>query len=124
MATYVDGFVIPIKKKNLPAYRKLAKLGAKVWMEHGALQYVEAVGDELKTKMLGAPFPKMAKLKAGETLVFSFIVYESKAHRNRVNNAAMKDARLAALCDPKKMPFDMKRMAMGGFKSFVEAAKR
>lgn len=119
---YIDGFVIPVSKRKLPAYRKVASLAGKVWMDHGALAYVECAGDELKTKMLGAPFPRMAGLRPGETIVFSWIAYRSKADRNRINAKAMKDPRLA-LMDPKAMPFDMKRMAMGGFKSMVSLAR-
>lgn len=119
MPRYVDGFVIPIATKNLPAYRKLARLACKVWKEHGALEYVEAVGDELSTKQIGSPFPKMTGVKRGETVVFAWIVYQSKAHRNKVNAAVMKDKRMAGM-DPKTMPFDMKRLAMGGFKVMVE----
>ncbi len=116
---YVDGFVLPVPKKNLAAYRRMAKIGGKVWREHGALEYRECVGDDLDVKF-GMPFPKMIKLKAGETVVFSWIVYKSKAHRNRVNKSAMKDPRLAAMMDPKKMPFDCKRMGCGGFKIMVD----
>lgn len=119
--SYLDGFVIAMPKKNLPAYIKMAKVGAKVWMEHGALQYVESVGDELKTEMGCLAFPKLAKLKQGEVVVFSWILYKSKAHRNAVNKKVMKDPRIAKMCDPKKMPFEMKRMSYGGFKSLVEA---
>ncbi len=121
MPRYVDGFVIPIATKNLAAYKKMARIAGKVWREHGAVEYVECVGDELTTKQIGAPFPKMTKLKKGETVVFSWIVYKSKAHRNRVNAKVMKDPRLAPMMDPAKMPFDMKRMAMGGFRTMVES---
>lgn len=117
--SYVDGFVIPIATKNLAAYRKMAKQGGKLWMEHGALQYFECVGNDLKVKF-GLPFTKMAKTKAGETVVFSFIVYKSRAHRDSVNKKVMKDPRIATMCDPKNMPFDVKRMAYGGFASMVQ----
>jgi uncharacterized protein YbaA (DUF1428 family) len=115
---YVDGFVIPILKKNLAAYRKLASQAGKVWMAHGALQYYECAGDDLNTKGMLA-FPKIARAKAGETVLFSYIVYKSKAHRNSVNKKVMNDPRLKAMMD-QKMPFDVKRMAYGGFKSIVK----
>lgn len=119
MTEYVDGFVLVVPKKNLAAYKKLAKLGSKVWREHGALDYRECVGDDLKSQM-GIPFPKLVKPKAGETIVFSWIVYKSRAHRDRVNAKVMKDPRLAASMDPSKMPFDCKRMTYGGFKVIVK----
>lgn len=118
MARYVDGFVIAVPKKNLAAYRKMAKLGAKVWKEHGALEYVECVGDDLATAM-GVSFTKLAKAKPGETVAFSFIVYKSRAHRDAVNKKVMADPRMHKAPNP--MPFDMKRMAFGGFKAIVEA---
>ncbi len=117
---YVDGFVLPVPKKNLPTYRRMAQKAGKIWRECGALDYKECVGDDLKTKM-GVPFPKSAKAKPGETVVFSYIVYKSRAHRDRVNAKVMKDPRIAAMCDPKSMPFDVKRMVYGGFKVLVEA---
>jgi uncharacterized protein YbaA (DUF1428 family) len=121
MAGYVDGFVIPIAKKNIEAYRKISAKAGKVWREHGALDYRECVGDDLNIKM-GVPFPKLAKAKPGETVVFSWILYKSRAHRDRVNAKVMKDPRLAAMMDPndpKAMPFDVKRMTMGGFTTIV-----
>ena len=117
-AGYVDGFVIAIPKKNMSAYRRIAAKAGMVWMDHGAIQYCECVGDDLKTKW-GIPFPKMAKAKAGETILFSWIVYESKKHRDKVNALVMKDPRLAKMMDPSKMLFDMKRLAYGGFKVIV-----
>ena len=118
---YVDGFVIPIRTKGLPAYRTMARKAAKVWMEHGALEYVESVGDDLEPGM-GANFPRLLKLKRGETVVFSWIVYRSRAHRDRVNAKVMKDPRIAAMVkDAKAMPFDMERMNYAGFKVLVEA---
>ena len=117
---YVDGYVLPVPTKNLAAYRKMAATGGKVWREHGALEYRECVGDDLNAKF-GMPFPKLMKLKRGETAVFSWIVFKSKADRNRVNAKVMKDPRLQASMDPKKMPFDVKRMAYGGFTVLVEA---
>lgn len=118
MARYVDGFVLAVPKKNLPAYRKMAKVGARVWKDHGALEYVECVGDDLATTF-GTSFLKLAKTRPGETVCFSFIVYRSRAHRDAVNKKVMADPRLAKAPNP--MPFDMKRMAFGGFKTFVEA---
>jgi len=116
---YVDGFVLPVPKKNLKAYQKMAELGGKIWKEHGALEYRECVGDDLDVKF-GLPFTKCGKVKPGETVVFAWIVYKSKAHRDKVNAAVMKDPRLAASMKGKKMPFDMKRMFYGGFKTLVE----
>lgn len=118
MSKYVDGYVIPIKKKNIPAYAKMAKLGCKIWMEHGALDYYECIGQDLKSKW-GIPFPKMCKLKSGETVIFSFIVYKSKSHRDKVNAKVMKDSRMKM--EGFTMPFDMKRFATGGFKVIVDA---
>lgn len=118
MSKYVDGYVIPIKKQNTKAYKKMAARGCKVWMDHGALDYYECIGDDLKVKW-GWTFPKMCKLKSNETVVFSFIVYKSKTHRNRVNAKVMKDPRMKM--DGVKTPFDLKRFAMGGFKVLVEA---
>jgi uncharacterized protein YbaA (DUF1428 family) len=117
---YVDGFVLVVPKKNLKAYASMAKVGAKVWREHGALEYRECVGDDLTPKC-GLPFPKLTKTKPGETVVFSWITYKSKAHRDKVNAKVMKDPRLAASMEGKEMPFDMKRMAYGGFKLLVGA---
>lgn len=117
---YVDGFVIAIPKKNVKAYFAMAQKASKIWREHGALEYCECVGDDLNVKM-GLPFPRLAKLKAGETAVFSWIVYKSRSHRDKVNANVMKDPRLNGMCDEKSMPFDMKRMAYGGFKVVVNA---
>ena len=119
MARYVDGFVIPVPKKNVQAYRRMAKVAGKVWRDHGALEYRECVGDDMKVKM-GVAVPRLAKVKSSETVVFSWIVYKSRAHRNQVNAKVMNDPRLAKFMDPKKMPFDFKRMAYGGFKILVE----
>ncbi|MGH2395444.1 MAG: DUF1428 domain-containing protein [bacterium] len=118
--SYVDGFLLPVPKKNLSAYRRMAQKAGKIWREHGALDYKECAGDDLKVKM-GVPFPRTIKLKAGETVVFSYIVYKSRAHRDRVNAKVMKDPRIQYMCDPKAMPFDTKRMAYGGFKVLVDA---
>jgi len=117
---YIDGFVIPIPKKNIAAYRRLAKKASRVWLDHGALEYRECVGDDLEAPY-GRPFPKLTKVKPGETVVFAYIVYKSRAHRDRVNALIMKDPRIAAMCDPRDMPFDCKRMSHGGFKTLVEA---
>lgn len=117
---YVDGFIVPVPKKHLAAYRSIARLSGKVWRDHGALDYKECIGDDLNTG-IGMPFPKLVKPKAGETIAFSFIVYKSRAHRDRVNVKAMKDPRLAKFIKPGAMPFDVKRMAYGGFKVLVDA---
>ncbi|MBX3407205.1 MAG: DUF1428 domain-containing protein [Phycisphaeraceae bacterium] len=117
---YVDGFLLVVPTKNIKAYKKLATLGAKVWKDHGALEYRECVGDDMKVPF-GLQFPKLTKAKAGETVVFSWIVYKSKADRNRVNAKVMKDPRMAAACDPGNMPFDVKKMSWGGFKVLVGA---
>jgi uncharacterized protein YbaA (DUF1428 family) len=116
---YVDGFVLPVPTKNLPAYRRMAKMASKIWMEHGALEYRECVGDDLTIEGM-IPFPKLAKCKDGETVVLAWIVYKSRAHRDRVNKKVMSDPRLLKMCDPKSMPFDCKRMTYGGFKVLVE----
>ena len=117
---YVDGFVLPMPKKNLAAYRRMAQKAAKLWREHGALEYRECVGEDLNVKM-GLPFPRGIKAKAGETIVFAYIVYKSRAHRDSVNAKVMKDPRIAGMGDEKNMPFDAKRMLYGGFKTIVEA---
>lgn len=116
--SYVDGFVLVVPKRKLAIYKKMARRAAMVWRDHGALDYRECVGDDLKVKM-GLPFTKLAKTKPGETVVFSYIVYRSRAHRDKVNAKVMKDKRLFEGM-PKEMPFDMKRMAYGGFKTVVE----
>jgi uncharacterized protein YbaA (DUF1428 family) len=118
---YVDGFVLPVPTKNVAAYRRMAQLASKVWKEHGALEYRECVGDDLKVKM-GLPFADTVKLKRGETVVFAWIVYKSRAHRDAVNAKVMKDARILKMMEKgQPMPFDVKRMAYGGFKVIVEA---
>ncbi len=123
--SYIDGFVIPIKKKDVAAYKKMAEWGAKMWKGHGALEYFECLGDDLKVKKgMGQGFPKLARLKAGETVVFSYIVFKSRAHRDLVNKKVMKE--MDSPENKKKyenmpMPFDMKRFAYGGFKVMVEA---
>ena len=116
---YVDGYVLPVPKKNIAAYRRMAAKAGKIWRDHGALEYRECAGDDLDAKF-GMPFGKMVKLKPGETAFFSWIVFKSRAHRDRVNAKVMKDPRLDSM-DPKNMPFDMTRMAYGGFKVLVDA---
>jgi uncharacterized protein YbaA (DUF1428 family) len=115
---YVDGFVLAVPKKNLAAYKRLSRAAGKVWREYGALEYRECAGDDLKTKM-GLPFPRLAKAKPGETVVFSWIVYKSRADRDRVNAKVMKDPRITKTMNA-PMPFDVKRMAYGGFKVIVD----
>ena len=117
---YVDGFVLPVPKKNLKLYRAIAQKAGKIWREHGALQYVEAVGDDLDVKF-GLSFTKLVKPKAGETIMFSWIVYKSRAHRDKVNAKVMSDPRLKKIMENSAMPFDMKRMAYGGFEFLVNA---
>jgi uncharacterized protein YbaA (DUF1428 family) len=115
---YVDGYVLPVPKRNIKAYLRLARMAAKVFCEHGALEYVECVGDDLATKW-GIPFPKGLRLKQGETVVLSWVVFKSRAHRDRVNARVMKDPRMASM-SMKSMPFDPKRMLYGGFKVLVQ----
>jgi alkaline phosphatase len=116
---YVDGFLIPVPKKKLAQYRKMALWGRKLWMKHGAVQYFECVGDDLKKIPCGVPFPKLLKLKPDETAMFSFIIYKSRAHRDKVNALVMKDPSMQG--PPPEMPFDVKKMAYGGFQAIVEA---
>ena len=116
---YVDGYVLPVPKKNLQTYRRMAQKAGKIWREHGALEYRECAGDDLKVKKV-VPFGRTVRLKRGETVVFSWIVFKSRAHRDLVNAKVMKDPRLADTMDSKSMPFDCKRMVYGGFKVLVE----
>jgi len=116
---YVDGYVVPVPKKNVAAYRRMAQKAGKVWRDHGALEFIECVGDDVKPGK-HTSFPQSVKLKPGETVVFSWIVFKSRAQRDRVNAKVMKDPRLANMMDPKAMPFDGKRMFWGGFKVLVE----
>jgi uncharacterized protein YbaA (DUF1428 family) len=116
---YVDGFVRPVPKKNLKAYAKMAQLAGKVWKEHGAIEYLECVGEDLQIEHC-LPFPKYCKLKKGETVVFAWILFKSRAHRDNVNAKVMKDPRLNEAMKGKKMPFDVKRMAYGGFEVLVD----
>ncbi len=117
---YVDGFVLAVPKKNIKAYQKIAAKAAKVWMDHGAIEYVEAVADDVK-KGKSTSFPQSVKLKKGEVVVFSWITYKSRKARDRIMAKVMKDERLKDMMDPKAMPFDAKRMIYGGFKTIVEA---
>jgi uncharacterized protein YbaA (DUF1428 family) len=116
----VDGFVIPVPRRKVEAYRRMSKAAGKVWREHGALEYLECAGDDLDNKW-GVAFPKLAGAKAGETVIFSWIVFKSRAHRDRVNKKVMKDPRIGKMMDPKDTPFEVKRMAYGGFRVIVDA---
>jgi uncharacterized protein YbaA (DUF1428 family) len=122
MAHYIDGFVVPVPKKKLAAYRAMARKCSKVWKEHGAIGYLESVADDVKPGKWTS-FPQSVKLKKGEVVVFAYIVYPSRAVRDRCNAKVMKDPRMASMMkmDPKKLPFDGKRMFWGGFKAIVEA---
>jgi uncharacterized protein YbaA (DUF1428 family) len=117
MAAYVDGFVLPVPRRNLAAYKRMAQKAGRIWQEYGALEYLECVGDDLDVKM-GRSFPRQLDLRPGETVVFSWIVYRSRAHRDQVNAKVMKDPRLAM--PDGKMPFDVKRMVYGGFRTLVD----
>ena len=115
---YVDGFVLPVPQDKLAEYRKMARLGARLWKEYGALDYVECVADDVKPGKTTS-FPQAVKLKDGEVVVFSWIVYRNRRDRDRINKLVMADPRLAKFMDPKNMPFDGKRMFWGGFKQIV-----
>jgi uncharacterized protein YbaA (DUF1428 family) len=115
---YVDGFLLPVPKKNVKLYRRIAQQAGKIWRKHGALEFRECVGDDLKLKM-GMPFSRTVRLKPSETVVFSWIVFKSRTHRDRVNAKVMKDPRMAKMMEKGPMPFDEKRMAYGGFKVLV-----
>ncbi len=115
---YIDGFVLPVPKENVQAYRRMAKKAGKIWKEHGALEYVECVAEDVKPGKITS-FPQAVKLEEDEVVVFSWIVYESREHRDRVNAAVMADPRISM--DPKTMPFDVKRMLYGGFTVLVDA---
>jgi len=119
MAAYVDGFLLTVPKKNVKAYAKMSKAAGKVWMKYGALQYCEAAGDDLKTKM-GVPFAKAAKAKPNETVVFSWILYKSRKHRDAVNKKVMKDPYMLKMMSSKDMPFNPDKMSYGGFKLIVD----
>ena len=118
MPLYVDGYVAPVPRKNVQAYRRIAQKAGRIWRKHGALEFRECVGDDLKVKGL-VSFRKMARAKPGETVLFSWVVYRSRAHRDRVNAKVRKDPQIANMSD-KAMPFDMRRMAYGGFKVLVD----
>lgn len=115
---YIDGFVIPVPRTKLASYKRMASAAGKVWMEYGALEYYECAGDDLESQW-GLSFTKLAKTKPDETVVFSFIIYASKADRNRINKKVMSDERINKMME-QDMPFDVKRMANGGFKSIVQ----
>jgi uncharacterized protein YbaA (DUF1428 family) len=119
MASYVEGFLLPIPKKNLAAYRRMSRRAGKIWREYGALEYRECVGDDTPAKG-PASFPRRVRAERGELVVFSWIVYKSKADRKRISAEVMKDPRLADLTVAEAMPFDMRRMSVGGFRIFVE----
>ena len=115
---YIDGYILPVPKRNIAAYRRMAKMAGKVWRDHGALEYVECIADDVKPGRQTS-FPQSVKLKPGEIVIFAYIVYKSRAQRDRVNAKVMKDPRLAKSMDPKAMPFDAKRMFWGGFKVLI-----
>ncbi len=117
---YVDGFIVPVPKKKLSAYRTMAAKACKVWLDHGALDYRECVAEDVKVGKITS-FPRSVKLRTGETVVFAWITYKSRKHRDAVMAKVMKDPRLAAMMNPKKMPFDGKRMIFGGFDTIVTA---
>jgi uncharacterized protein YbaA (DUF1428 family) len=119
MAQYVDGFVVPVPKRKVDTYRRIARKAGKIWREHGALEYRECVGDDVPMGKVTS-FPRSVKVKRGETVAFSWIVFKSRAHRDRVNAKVMKDPRLADMMDPKAMPFDTNRMIYGGFNVIVD----
>jgi uncharacterized protein YbaA (DUF1428 family) len=120
MALYVDAFVLPVPKRNLAAYRRMSKGAGRIWREHGAVEYRECAGEDLAVNC-GVPFPRLAKSRGGETVVFSWILYRSRAHRDRVNAKVMEDPRIVRMMKTKKMPFDINRMAYGGFEVIVDA---
>ncbi len=122
-AKYVDGFVLPVPKKNVPAYLKMAKLAGKVWLDHGAIDYVECIGDDVKPGKVTS-FPQSVKLKKGEVVFFSWATYKSKAHRDKIMKKIMADPRLEKYMDVNKMPFDGMRMFWGGFKTKVKMHKK
>jgi len=119
MARYIDGFVVPVPADQLDAYRRISRKAGKIWREHGALEYIECVADDVKPGK-STSFPQSVKLKDGEVVVFSWIAYTSRKERDRINAKVMSDPRLADMMDPKAMPFDTKRMFFGGFKTLVE----
>jgi len=118
--TYVDGYLLPVPKKNLQAYRKMAQQAGRIWKKHGALQYMECIGDDLDSKFSGIKFSKTVKAKTGEQVVFSFVIFKSKTHRNKVNAKVMKEFMENPKTKKMSMPFDIKRMVYGGFKPLVK----
>lgn len=116
--SYLDGYVLPLPRTRIKAYRRIASKAGRIWKEHGALDYKECIGEDLKIRGM-VPFTKIGKAKAGETVVFAYVLFKSRKHRDSVNAKVMKDPRIQAMCDPEKMPFDVKRMAYGGFKVIV-----
>ncbi len=120
MAHYIDGYVLPVPKKNMAVYRRMAQKASKIWREHGALEYRECVGEDLDVKF-GLPFTRGIKTKPGETVVFSYVVYKSRAQRDRINAKVMNDPRIKEMCDFNNMPFDCKRMIYGGFETIAHA---
>ena len=116
---YVDGFILTVPQKRLQEYKRMARQAGKVWREHGALEFRECMGDDLNVKGM-LPFPKMAKARPGEVVFFSYIVYKTKTHRKQVNSKVMKDPRLAKMMSSKNLPFDVKKMAYGGFKAVID----
>ncbi|MBA3685888.1 MAG: DUF1428 domain-containing protein [Planctomycetes bacterium] len=120
MPRYTDGFLIPLPTSKIAAYRRMATAAGKIWREHGALDFKECIGDDLDHPGVTAAFPKLLKLKPRETVVFSFIVFKSRAHRDRVNAAVMRDPRMAKMMAKQDMPFDCRRMAYGGFSVLVD----
>ena len=116
---YVDGYIVPLPKKNIDAYRELAKKSGAIWREHGALEFRECIADDVKPGKLTS-FPQSVNLESDETVVFSWITYESRAHRDEVNEKVMKDPRMADMMKPESMPFDGKRMIYGGFEEFID----
>jgi len=120
---YVDGYVLPLPKKNIKTYRRIAQQASKVWRDHGALEYRESIGEDLRSKW-GTPFPRSLKTKPSETVVFAWVVFKSRAHRDRVNAKVMKDPRIAKMMEKNPTLFDVKRMRYGGFKIVVDSKKR
>lgn len=118
MARYVDGFVLVVPKKNIARYRRMAQKAGKIWRSHGALEFHECVGQDLKPKGYPLPFTRIMKTKPNETVLFSYILFKSRAHRDRVNAKVMKDPKMTDMDEP--MPFDMKKMAYGGFRTLVD----
>ena len=122
MARYIDGFIVPVPRKNMAKYKKMAKLFAKVCKEHGAIEYVESVSDDVKKGKITS-FPRSVKLKAGEVVIFSYVIYKSRKQRDAANKKIMKDPRLKKMMNPKNLPFDGMRMFFGGFKEFIHVKK-